>query len=95
MPAHTFSKPMAAIIKKLKQDHETGRTRDAKAGEESIYDVLRHKRNEAVDMRDLSKQTRSWGRVSFLPDEWITEAPSSFYCSEDDVAEDVMLFPDK
>ena len=84
--------PMASILKTLVQDRETRRTRNAKPGEETIYDDLHHAGSKMVFTPNLAEK-RDKGRVGH--EEFNTTAPANWFYSDVDAAEDLVLFPDE
>ncbi|KAK4504763.1 hypothetical protein PRZ48_002725 [Zasmidium cellare] len=76
--------PVASIIKTLHRDNSSGRARDVKADENSIYDDL-HSNNFRVVSGDALK-----GFQSFTED-----FPEDFFYNERDAAEDLVLFPEE
>jgi hypothetical protein len=77
--------PMAPIIKTLRQERDTFRTRDVRPGEDSIYDDLCHEGSKVMffSVKDGA------------PGETTEEAPSNWFYTDVDAAEDEIIFPEE
>jgi len=73
--------PMASTLKTLHQERDTGRTRDLKPGEDSIYDDLHHE-GSSVRLRNMDAGKNA---------EWVDDAPPNYFYGEADAAEVSLL----
>ncbi|KAF2168271.1 hypothetical protein M409DRAFT_21709 [Zasmidium cellare ATCC 36951] len=79
-----FYNPVASIIKTLHRDKTSGRARDVKAGENSIYDDL-----HSSDFRVVSGDAlKGWQTLT-------EQFPKDVLYNERDAAEDLVLFPEE
>lgn len=72
--------PAAAILKSLARDSQTSRTRDAKDGEETIFDMVGRGKSQFVNLKQG------------IIDE---DQHEEIFYSEADAPEDMVLFPDE
>ena len=72
--------PAAPILKSLARETETFRTRDAREGEETIWDTIMRGKSHFIDM----------DRQAMSDDQY-----EDIFYSEADVLEDLVLFPDE
>lgn len=84
--------PVAPFMRTLHRevrdsDDEIGRVRDAKPGEETLYDDL-HSEGTQHRYRDIDPLTGEWGEAR-------QEHPPNFFYTEVDAAEDLILFPEE
>lgn len=76
--------PMAPVLKTLWRDHKTGQVRDAKQGEETVYDELRHENSKFL-----------WGAMGGGAEGMGEQLPPNLLYNDIDVAEDMILFPEE
>jgi hypothetical protein len=88
---------MSPILRTITRDRDTGRTRDANPGDESIWDDLCHEGSRLIFTSDPSlrraERKSGGGSREVKDDEFDTTAPPNWYYSDIDAAEDVILFP--
>ncbi|KAK3725484.1 hypothetical protein LTR37_000454 [Vermiconidia calcicola] len=87
---------MAPVLKTLTQERESGRTRDAKEREETLWEVLQHQGSRLLFAAGQDERKEQVGsRGSVVQDEFMTTAPPNWFYSDIDAAEDEVLFPDE
>ncbi|SMQ51641.1 unnamed protein product [Zymoseptoria tritici ST99CH_3D7] len=80
----------APILKTIRRDPDTGRCRDVREGEESVWDVIQHPDSQSIDFLVEYLDGKVTGRRDMTAEE-----KHERYYNEIDAAEDEVLFPEE